>query len=247
MRFFPALAVVSVATVLAGAPAPLAGQDLGPNPRLTVRPLVFFSNTDGVLDFPQTGERLLMADSVLSLDWSFQGELRLGSFALLFDAAMSRTANDAAWLPDTTRGGTYDFRVFTAEAFAGLRVGPLSERIEVIAFAGARYYDFRHDLAGMGPAGQRHDRWVGPTVGIRTTVGFTRTLRWWAQPDFGVRIGRQVIVWGLRSGLDFHIVGPVGVTLQYKYHEIDYQIQPDETFNFQGTTQGWLVGLVLNR
>ena len=187
-----------------------------------------------------------MADSVLSLDWSFQGELRLGSFALLFDAALSRTANDAAWLPDTTRGGTYDFRVFTAEAFAGLRVGPLSERIEVVAYAGARYYDFSYDLAGMGPAGQRHDRWVGPTVGIRTTVGFTRTLRWWAQPDFGVRIGRQVIVWGLRSGLDFHLVGPVGVTLQYKYHEIDYQIQPDETFNFQGTTQGWLVGLVLS-
>ncbi len=223
---------------------PAVCQLVGPTSPVTLRPLIFFSNTDGVMSFTETGEELLMADSTLVTDWSVQAEYRFRSFALLADASFSRTANEVAWLPDTTRGGTYDFRALTVEAFAALRIGPGLERVEVLAFMGGRYYDLRLNLAGMGPEGQRTDHWLGPTVGVRTTVGFLAGARWWAQPDFSFRIGRQVIVWGLRSGMDFRIVGPIGATIQYMFREYDFQIQSDEEFNFGGTTQGWLLGLV---
>lgn len=225
--------------------APVAGQVPGPVSPITVRPIVFFSNFDGVLAFPQTGERLLMADSVLVFSVAGQLEIRQGRIAFLGEIAYASTADQAAWLPDTTRGGNYVMRMLTVDGFAGFRVGPLIERAEVLILAGARYYDWRHELTGMGPTGTRRDRFAAATAGVRFTVGVNRAIRWWAQSDLGLRIGRQTAAWGLRSGLDLGIWGAVNLTIQYRYLEVDYQTQPDEDVNLDGTAQGWYVGLAV--
>lgn len=209
---------------------------------LTVRPLFYFSNTDGESVIGLTDVRIQMEDSVLVTNWAVQAELRYQRWALWLEGAYSSTANVAEVKPGAVPLD-YSFKLLTVEGLAGYRLGDLDGITELLVLAGARYYSADQGLDVTDPIVE--DDWVTPLVGAQAKAHVARRLSFWARSDIGARIGRKSVAWELRVGLDWHLLGAVGVGAQYRFLTLNQPFKSGEDFAFEGTSQGWMLGLIV--
>lgn len=246
-------AVVSgllILTSMAG-PRQLAAQEGEAVRHLIIRPAFFFSNTDGVTTLGARPRGAIeMEDSVLSMDWAGQVEYRVGRFGVLGDVSYSTTANTAAFEPSGRRA-SYDFSILTTDVAIGYRFGEQGDRAEMLLLLGARYFRTEQQLAdsasGTALVSGRTD-WLQPLVGARGLVRLARRLEGWTRFDVGVRpaaSGQGAFSWLLHVGLDYWIVGPAGLTLQYRYLQLDTGSPGNRPVAFDGPSQGWIAGLSL--
>lgn len=225
---------------------PLAGdlsaQTANAEDWLTVRPLFYFSNTDGETFIGQTGVRIEMEDSVLVTNWAVQGELRYRRFVLWLEGAYSSTANVAEVEPGAVPL-QYEFKLLTLEALVGYRLGAMNDVAELLILGGARYYAADQGLEETNPIVE--DNWVTPLLGLQGKVRAAQRLSFWIRTDGGARIGRRSIAWEFRAGLDWRLLRSVGVAAQYRFLNLDQPFKFGEDFAFVGTSQGWMLGLVV--
>lgn len=225
------------------APGNLSAQTAGNTEHwLTVRPLFYFSNTDGQSVIGLTDVRVDMEDSVLVTNWAVQAELRYRRWALWLEGAYSSTANQAELRPGAVPLD-YSFKLLTVEGLVGYGLGDPGGITEFLVLAGARYYSADQGLDVTDPIVE--DDWVTPIVGAQAKALVARRLSFWARSDIGARIGRKSVAWELRVGLDWQLVGPVGVGAQYRFLTLNQPFKFGEDFAFEGTSQGWMLGLVV--
>jgi hypothetical protein len=220
-----------------------------PGPRLVVRPAFYFSNTDGDA---RGGTRppytIAMADSVLVVNWTGQAEYDAERFALLADVAWSTTKN-VAMLEPSGRPAEYDFRLLTADGVIGYQPGTRDNRAQMLIFVGARYYRTEvrlTDSASAAAVGTYTEDWLAPVLGSRGRIRMASRMEGWVRFDVSARIAPKdlsAFTWLLHLGMDWWIVGPVGVTVQYRYMQIDTGRTGSRPLAYDGPSQGWVTGL----
>lgn len=221
---------------------PLSAQDPDAESWLTVRPLVYFSNTDGLASIGEIGATLDMEDSVLVTNWAVQAELRRRRFAMLVEGAYSSTSAEGEFKPGSVPL-PFTFDLFTLEALAGYRFGSTDERAELLFLAGARYLTANLALVDSDLV---DDSWVTPVVALQGRArSAAQGLSMWVRTDAGARFDRKSVAWGLRVGIDWRFFRQLGLAAQYGFKTLDQPFKFGETFGFEGTSQGWLFGLVL--
>ena len=86
---------------------------------------------------------------------------------------------------------------------------------------------------------------MSPVVGAQAKAQAARRLSFWVRSDIGARIDRQSVAWELRVGLDWQLLEPVGIAAQYRFLALNQPFKFGEDFAFEGTSQGWMLGLVV--
>ena len=219
--------------------------------RIVVRPAFYFSNTDGNA---RGGTRppytIAMEDSVLVVNWTGQAEYDAGRFAVLADVARSTTKNVSVLEPAGTPA-EYDFNLLTADAVIGYRPGGAGDRAQMLIFAGARYYRTEvglADSASATPVGTYTEDWLAPVLGSRGRIRMTKAMEGWVRFDVSARVAPvnlAAFTWLLHLGVDWWIAGPAGLTVQYRYMQIDTGRTGSRRLAYDGPSQGWVAGLSL--
>lgn len=222
-----------------------------PGPRVVLRPAFYFSNTDGDA---RGGTRppyaIAMEDSVLAVNWTGQAEYDVGRFAALADVAWSTTRNTAILEP-AGRPTEYDFRLLTADAMVGYQPGTRDDRAQMLIFVGARYYRTEvrlTDSASAAEVGTHTEAWLAPVLGSRGRIRLATRMEGWVRFDISARTAPKnlsAFTWLLHLGMDWWIVGPAGLTVQYRYMQIDTGRTGSRPLAYDGPTQGWVTGLSL--
>jgi len=217
--------------------------------RIVLRPAFYFSNTDGDA---RGGTRppytIAMEDSVLAVNWTGQAEYNTGRFAAVADVAWSTTKN-VALLEPAGRPTQYDFRLLTADAVMGYQPGTRDDRAQMLIFVGARYYRTEIRLADSASAaavGTHTEEWLAPVLGSRGRVRVARRMEGWVRFDISARAAPKdlaAFTWLLHLGVDWWIAGPAGLTVQYRYMQIDTGRTGSRALAYDGPSQGWVTGL----
>jgi len=217
--------------------------------RLLLRPAFYFSNTDGdARGGTQPPYTIAMEDSVLAVNWTGQAEYNAGRFAALADVAWSTTKN-VALLEPAGRPTQYDFRLLTADAVIGYQPGTRDDRAQMLIFVGARYYRTEvrlTDSASATAVGMHTEDWLAPVLGSRGRVRIARRMEGWVRFDISARAAPKdlaAFTWLLHLGVDWWIVGPAGLTVQYRYMQIDTGRTGSRSLAYDGPSQGWVTGL----
>lgn len=246
-------ATVSVLMLVTGGAGRVAAQEADAAAEvsryLVVRPAFFFSNTDGVTALRgQRSGTIEMEDSVLAVNWAGQLEYHEGRFGVLGDVSYSTTSNTAALDPSGVPA-VYDFSILTSDLAIGYQFGDLGDRAQMLLLLGARYFRTEQRLAdsASGAAlGTFRDDWLQPLVGARGLVRLANPLNGWTRFDLGVRpaaSGHAALSWLLHVGLDYWMLRRAGVTLQYRYLQLDTGAPGGRSVAYDGPSQGWIVGL----
>lgn len=209
---------------------------------LTIRPFFYMSNTDGRVWLGQSGANLEMEDTVLVRDWAVQADARIGRFALLVEAATSRTSDVADIHPGAVPI-PYSFKLFTVEAFAGYRIGDAEDIAELMVLTGARFLAADQGLGTENTAIE--DTWVTPVFGVQGRARAADRLSVFARTDAGVRFSRKSVTWELRLGMDLDIWRSFGLAAQYRFLALNQPFKFGDDFAFDGSSQGWLLGAKL--
>ena len=255
IRSAPNIAALATCGTLLALAVPGAGaqeaDSAAPGRRVVLRPAFYFSNTDGDA---RGGTRppytVTMADSVLAVNWTAQAEYNTGRFAALADVAWSTTQNVSVVEPAGTPA-QYDFRLLTADAVIGYQPGTRDNRAQMLIFVGARYYwtEVRlSDTASQAAIETFSEEWLAPVLGSRGRVRIARQVEGWVRFDASARVApvdQAAFTWLLHLGLDWWIVGPAGLTVQYRYMQIDTGRTGSRPLAYDGPSQGWVTGLSL--
>lgn len=182
------------------------------------------------------------------LEAAFSGhaELRQGSVGFIADVVIVKLGDQDVTLPNGLTGD-FTFDMFILEALGSYRLGEVRSGA-VDLFGGIRIRELALEFTFPGiPFTQGFDvTWMDPIIGARYMRQLHPRIGLVVRGDVGgFKLGSQY-TWNVQGGIGISLTKWLGLLLEYKYLQVDYQEgEGDDFFEYDATEQGPLFAIAI--